>query len=269
MKPRTVRVPTSLLPSFGLGDLPTVSISGAIAGAATTAAAVAVGIGGLTISGGTAGGIPARDGKPTDVDMAARDYTIIVDRSGSMEGSRWSEAAEAVKIIAPRVCEFDADGISLYFFSSRFQKIENVKTAEEVTRHFMDHCPSGGTALAEVLQDAVAPDNFVISKSGKHKHRKPETILIVTDGVPDNKEKVEKVIVDAANGIDEDQELSITVIQVGNDKSAAKWLAQLDDTLQHGSSKAGTAKFDIVDVLSVENLKNMNFAELIRMSICD
>ena len=35
------------------------------------------------------------------------------------------------------------------------------------------------TNLSEVLQDAVKPDNFITSKSGKHKKRKPETILVM------------------------------------------------------------------------------------------
>lgn len=301
VKPKTVRVKASLLPKFGVGDLPTVGVAelaisgavgagggavgsgggsggdavgGVVGGAIGVAAAVAVGIGvgGLAKS-GIGSGIGSSDGvsggSAAAIDLTARDYTIIVDKSGSMEGERWRQAEEAVKIIAPRVCEIDADGISLYFFSSRFEKFENVKTGEEVTRHFANNAPSGGTALAEVLQDAVEPDNFIVSKSGKHKYRKPETILIVTDGVPDSRDKVERVIVDAANSVDRDEELSITIIQVGNDANAGKWLKQLDDNLQHGTSKAGKAKFDVVDVLSFENLKSMNFAEIIRMSICD
>ena len=96
-----------------------------------------------------------------------------------MAGKRWREAQEAVKLIAPRVCEFDSDGISLYFFSTHFSKFENVKTAEDVIRIFKANEPDGSTNLSEVLQDAIKPDNFIRSKSGKHVKRKPETILVI------------------------------------------------------------------------------------------
>ena len=116
--------------------------------------------------------------------------------------------------MAPKVCDFDEDGISLYFFSSNFKKYENVKDSQQVERLFYENHPSGGTNLTKVLLDAVEPDN--LGASGK---RKPETILIITDGVPDNRTSVEKVIIDASNKLDVDNDLSITVIQVGNDSS--------------------------------------------------
>jgi hypothetical protein len=278
VKPKTVKVGLAIAQAhFGVNlpvvALPVVGGGGGGGGGVSTAASAAAsavesavaGISTLAVSEVSCGGGAAESA----IDISARDFTIIVDRSGSMEGERWRQAEEAVKIIAPKVCEFDADGISLYFFSSRFQKFENVKTAEEVNRHFNDNRPSGSTALAQVLEDAVAPDNFVLSKSGKHKHRKPETILVVTDGVPDDRPGVEKVIVNAANSLDEDQELSVTIIQIGDDASAAKWLKKLDDELQNGASKAGKAKFDIVDTLSMETLRRINFADLVRLSICD
>ena len=98
-------------------------------------------------SGGSgSGSIPSGSDTITveeDEDILNRDYTIIVDKSGSMDGKRWREAEEAVKLIAPRVCQFDADGISLYFFSNHFSKFENVKTAEDVMKLFKQNRPDG------------------------------------------------------------------------------------------------------------------------------
>jgi len=45
------------------------------------------------------------------------DYTIIVDKSGSMNSKRWKEAEKAVELLAPVVTAQDSNGISLYFFS--------------------------------------------------------------------------------------------------------------------------------------------------------
>ena len=203
----------------------------------------------------------------TELDLN-RDYTIIVDKSGSMSGKRWREAEEAVKLIAPRVCEFDADGISLYFFSSNVVEFQNVKSGEDVMRLFKENKPGGTTNLSKALEEAVMPDNWITTKSGKHK-RKPETILVVTDGEPDNKIHVEKVIIDAANALGDDNELSITLIQVGDDKDAAVWLKKLDEELQSGHSTAGTARIDIVDTLRINDLKVMHFHDLVRRSIYD
>eukprot|EP00494_Astrolonche_serrata_P026086 UN26347 len=60
----------------------------------------------------------------------SRDYTIIVDKSGSMGGSRWTEAKNAVEHLVGPCCKCDPDGISLYFFwqqlhsSRKYQKIQ-------------------------------------------------------------------------------------------------------------------------------------------------
>lgn len=86
-----------------------------------------------------------------------RDYTLIVDKSGSMESgtplSRWKEAEEAVKVLAPAACKCDPDGITLYFFSGgsrngpSFKKHCHVKSDSEVMELFnqKDNRPDGST----------------------------------------------------------------------------------------------------------------------------
>ena len=149
-------------------------------------------------------------------------------QSGSMSGGRWKQALEAVQSIAPHTCDCDADGISLYFFNNRYEKIENVRTSEEVMKHFAARSPGGGTKLAGVLEDAVKPEG--VDRSGK---RRPETLLVISDGEPSDRDEVERVIINATKQyMSVDEDLSITFIQVGNDKDAEKWLAALDDDLQ-------------------------------------
>ena len=151
-----------------------------------------------------------------------------MSQSGSMSGGRWKQALEAVQSIAPHTCDCDADGISLYFFNNRYEKMENVRTSEEVMQHFAARSPGGGTKLAGVLEDAVKPDG--VDRSGK---RRPETLLVISDGEPSDREEVERVIINATKQyMTVDEDLSITFIQVGNDKDAEKWLAALDDDLQ-------------------------------------
>jgi len=112
------------------------------------------------------------------------DYSIIIDKSGSMSGTNWKECKAAVKLLAPVVTSQDANGITLYFFSSKFKTYNHVKTANEVIDKFNTNSPHGTTKLSNVLSDAFRPDT-----SGKS-----ETILIITDGSPNNRTKLEKTI---------------------------------------------------------------------------
>jgi len=170
-----------------------------------------------------------------------RDYILIVDKSGSMAGSRWNEAKLAVSMIAPSACQADPDGITLYFFSSPGQtkKYTNIKTAQQVVSSFERERPSGNTDLAGVLNTAFS-EHF--SRPGAQ-----TTILVITDGEPNNKNAAVKEIVNAANRLTRDEDLSVSFIQVGNDSSATKFLKSLDDDIQ--------ARFDIVDTISADMIK--------------
>jgi hypothetical protein len=115
-----------------------------------------------------------------------RDYSIIVDRSGSMAGDRWREvcfkcvafsesvffiapcltaasfivfthlcqAQAAVEFLVPHVCRCDPDGISLYFFNGSYDKFENIASPEEVMEKFQEYEPGGGTKLSKVCHCA-------------------------------------------------------------------------------------------------------------------
>jgi len=64
------------------------------------------------------------------------DYSIIIDKSGSMSGQRWKDCKAAVKLLAPVVTSRDDNGITLYFFSSKFKTYNHVKTSEKVMELF-------------------------------------------------------------------------------------------------------------------------------------
>ena len=222
--------------------------------------------------------------KLKEVDTS-RDYSIIVDMSGSMGctdsttggKTRWKAAEEAIELLVPAAIKCDPDGITLYFFDSSFEKFENVKSLEDVRTKFKSRGPRGSTALHKVLADAVledgAPPVTVFGGGGgggavdhpvPSKPRKPETILIITDGSPDSKKDVEDVIINATKLMQSDNDLSITFVQVGNDSGVDSWMQTLDDGL-----KAKGAKFDIVDVIGISQTKGMSFADIIAKSIAD
>lgn len=184
----------------------------------------------------------------------ARDYIILADRSGSMFGSNWQEAEEAVKILAPACCAADPDGITLIFFDDEVVKFDNIKSPDQVRELFSTHKPRGGTDLARGL-DCAFQDHFDGTRGAT-------SILVITDGCPNSRQAARDVIVQAAAALEVDAELSISFIQIGKDRSATKYLQELDDEISE-------AKFDIVDTLTTDEAKNMSFNELIARSIFD
>lgn len=197
-----------------------------------------------------------------------RDYTLIIDKSGSMTRkdrgggkSRWQIMQESTLALASKCEEFDPDGITIYIFSGRFRRYDNV-TAERVDLIFRENEPSGRTDLAGVLQDALN-DYFQRKATGQTKAN-GDTILVVTDGEPDDRKAVMRIIVEASRQIDRDEELAISFIQVGTDPDATKFLKILDDELQ----SAG-AKFDIVDTITMEDMEDLTLTEVLLNAIVD
>jgi Mg-chelatase subunit ChlD len=197
-----------------------------------------------------------------------RDYTLIIDKSGSMSTpdqpggrSRWEIAQESTLALARKCEQFDPDGITVYLFSGRFKRYENV-TANKVAQIFMENDPMGTTDLAAVLKNAT-DDYFQRKASGATKPN-GETILVITDGEPDDRKAVMKVIIEASRHMERDEELGISLIQVGSDATATRFLKALDDELQGAG-----AKFDIVDTVTLDDMENMTLAEVLLNAIND
>ncbi|MGK7894248.1 MAG: VWA domain-containing protein [Xenococcus sp. (in: cyanobacteria)] len=200
--------------------------------------------------------------------LTNRDYTLIIDKSGSMTRkdqrggkSRWQVMQETTFALASKCEEFDPDGITIYTFSGRFKRYDNV-TADKVDLIFSENEPSGRTDLAGVLQDALN-DYFQRKTSGQAKAN-GETVLVVTDGEPDDRKAVMRNIVEASRKMDKDEELAISFIQVGNDSDATKFLKILDDELQSIG-----AKFDIVDTVTIEDMEDFTLTEVLLNAITD
>lgn len=197
-----------------------------------------------------------------------RDYTLIIDKSGSMSTNdqpngqtRWAAAQDSTLALARKCEQIDPDGITVYLFSGRFRRYDNV-TSDKVAKIYEENEPMGRTDLATVLQDAL--DNYFQRKAIGQTKPNGETILVITDGEPDDRKAVMKLIIEAANKIDRDEELAISLIQVGKDKMATQFLKALDDQLQNAG-----AKFDIVDTITMDNMENIPLSEVLLNAIID
>lgn len=197
-----------------------------------------------------------------------RDYTLIIDKSGSMATqdqkggrTRWFAAQESTLALASKCEQFDPDGITIYVFSGKFKRYENV-TSSIVGQIFRENDPSGTTDLASVLKHAT--DDYLQRKAASQTKPNGETILVITDGEPDDRKAVMRVIIEASRRIDRDEELAISFIQVGTDPQATRFLKVLDDELQ----SAG-AKFDICDTITMEDMEDLSLSEVLLNAIND
>lgn len=200
--------------------------------------------------------------------MKDRDYTLIIDKSGSMSTpdqaggkSRWEIAQESTLALARKCEQFDPDGITVYLFSGRFKRYDDV-TSSKVAQIFQENDPSGTTNLASVLQDATK--SYFQRKAAGQTKPQGETILVITDGEPDERRAVFEVIINATRQMERDEELAISVIQVGSDPQATKFLKALDDQLQSVG-----AKFDICDTVTLDDLEDMSIADVLLSAIND
>lgn len=200
--------------------------------------------------------------------MSDRDYTLIIDKSGSMSTpdqvggrSRWEIAQESTLALARKAEQFDPDGITIYVFSGRFKRYDDV-TSAKVAQIFLENDPSGTTNLAGVLQDAL--NNYFQRKAAGKTKPNGETILVITDGEPDDRKAVFEVIIHATRQMERDEELAISIIQVGSDAQATKFLKALDDQLQSVG-----AKFDICDTVTLDDLEEMSLVDVLTNAISD
>ncbi len=197
-----------------------------------------------------------------------RDYTLIIDKSGSMSTpdqaggkSRWEIMQESTLALARKCEQFDPDGITVYLFSGKFKRFDDV-TSDKVAQIFMENDPAGTTNLAGVLKDAT--DYYFQRKAAGKTKPNGETILVVTDGEPDDRKAVFEVIVNASRQMEKDEELGISIVQVGSDAQASKFLKALDDQMESIG-----AKFDICDTVTFDDMEDMSLAEILTNAITD
>ena len=113
-----------------------------------------------------------------------------------------------------------------------------------------ENVPKGGTDLTKVLRDAFVPTD------------KPSTILIITDGKPDDINTTEKLIIETSQTLQSPESLLVTIVQVGNDDKADEYLNELDNKLVDMG-----AKYDIVDIIPNSKLAALDFALIVDLAM--
>jgi hypothetical protein len=186
-------------------------------------------------------------------------YTLVLDRSTSMnshdnEGkSRWRIAKDAIEHMAEQIEKLTSGtvhGMTLWMFSDPpHNKYPGLRTCDHVEAAFIREKVSGSTDLAGVLNN-VFEDHF--------SHNEPEHVLVVTDGEPNSKEEVHRVLVKNINSLTDPDNFGITFMQVGCCVDAAEYLHDLQDHLIEQG-----ARHNIVDSLTHEDYDGLSLCGII------
>lgn len=193
--------------------------------------------------------------------LEGRDFSIIIDRSGSMSSgngngqTRWQAAHEGAVALARKCSEFDPDGIEVIMFGSKVVRFED-QTPEKVDQLFKENDPMGSTNLTGAL-DVFFSGYFERKKTGTNK-AKGEIAVFITDGEPNDRKSAAQSIIEATKKLDREDELGMTFIQVGDDAGASEFLTYLDDDLE----KLG-AKFDIVDTIKMADCEETPLTQVL------
>lgn len=205
----------------------------------------------------------------TASNLENRDYYLIVDKSGSMRETdtptgqtRYEYAEESTIAIARAVEKYDPDGITVIPFSSTFKVYENT-TSVKVKDVFKESSPMGGTMLAAPLKACF--QDYLTKKQAGIAKANGAIVLVITDGQPEDGAEVAKAISEFTHKLDNgDDEFGISLIQVGKDAAATKYLQSLDDDLvSHG------AKFDIVDTRTMDEVEQIGLQETLLAALND
>ncbi|PSN74198.1 hypothetical protein BS50DRAFT_481317, partial [Corynespora cassiicola Philippines] len=175
------------------------------------------------------------------------DTIFLIDDSGSMRGSRWREAYEAVRAISPICTKYDKDGIDIYFINEE-NVFQEVKDQNDVMEIFTQMEPHGGTLTGKRLSFILDP--YMARYTEDPHGTKPVNIIVITDGEAQDDDQ--SAIVRVAEKLDKlkapTHQVGIQFFQVGNDPRATSHLQTLDDNLKKKSTVDGNLR-DIVDTV--------------------
>lgn len=185
------------------------------------------------------------------------DTVFVIDDSGSMEGSRWKQAREALQEVVEMAVKWDKNGVDIHFLNSR-KSVTGCTKAKRVTKLFDEVAPTGWTPTGARLKELITPYLDSLPSNALTRlfklTRKPRVYIVITDGVATDRGnlRVENVVLEFMEQLDKCQaplsQLGIQFVQVGNDEAARAELQRLDDKLSEDGSR------DIVDTFPFDKL---------------
>lgn len=178
--------------------------------------------------------------KALEKEALARQYVIIVDKSGSMgerdgEGTRWDSARKAVENMIDVIFTYDIDhSVPLYLFDTNPIFIGEVTKPGQVLKVFREYHPGGTTGLGKVLKMAL--ETYAGTNRPNYEVVPGTTFIVLLDGGADDPEEVYNVLkyyADPNNGyVTNHTQIAVSFVQIGDDKAASDFLKRLDDDIE-------------------------------------
>jgi Mg-chelatase subunit ChlD len=157
--------------------------------------------------------------------------------------SRIEYSKEKTILFTNEASKWDEDGIDLITFGHAVNLLPNVNAQKAADTIGALKANEGSTDTAGVIAAAY--------KRHKDTASKQTVFFLITDGEPNDRNAVKKVITDISNGLADEHEFAISFLTVGNiAPELESFLTALDDDLKG-------AKHDIVDVKKLEDVDFM------------
>ena len=210
---------------------------------------------------------------PRDLNLlSSRDIILLIDKSGSMseedcpaprEGfgflsrftgqmdaaSRWDWCANELITMSRMAAGALRQGMRVVMFATDDDVFDRVRL-EQIPQIFRGNRPSGSTNAAAALKKQLSW--YFANKASQQGRNRPVVIAVITDGLPNNARALKKAIVEATASMQRPDEIAITFLQVGRDRSGVNLVHELDDGLMRQG-----ATFDIVDCKDFGDLLNV------------
>lgn len=146
----------------------------------------------------------------------------------------------------------NSNGLRLVTFGEKTFVHDNVDEAT-IEKIFDEEQPKGGTFAARSLEHEF---NDYFARRERDKNTKPLMLAIITDGSFGDKFSSRRALVNATKKMQSGDEILVTILKIGEDPKAPKFLNELDNEL---SSKFD-AKYDIVEVAPFDALTERGIA---------
>jgi len=204
------------------------------------------------------GGDSGDDSDDDDDNRHKRPSTIENDATMEMRvnPSRWEKACTILPGMVNQVSKVDPDGLDIVCFGgdSKPKVYRNVRNCKDVERLVTAKIPSGPCHMGEAMEVVL---NEAFDRGFK---KRPCGILVLTAGAPDDSQRLEKALKNAANRIASEKHkespLSITFVHIGDDLDAEEYMRYLDSNMESDHKNRRThEKENICDTVKDTDIK--------------
>lgn len=216
----------------------------------------------------------AQSTRSSETLLCDRDYTIIMAKTrvnpvapppGFAE--RWLTAQASILELAQTCENFNPDGVTLYLASQTpdqpcaFLRHDRVHTPAFEALVETNTAPES-ICLSDALQDVL--DDYFERKAAGQTQANGQIILILMDCEPQDRMAIANVIVQATQNVENNEEVGIGFVQIGEDPIAQGFFEMLDDHLE----EAG-AKYDIVDAKILSTIERNSLTNFLLDTLFD